>query len=109
MSLINLKKSKSLAKPKLRTVEDFIDDALLYAQGKVNKQQTSAAKNELKNALTDCVVPIKKRAKPEGMRHATFTLTPQCIEKLAKTAQKTGKAKSALIREWIEKNSEKLD
>jgi len=34
MSLLNLKKSKPLAKPNLRTVEDFIDDALLYAQGK---------------------------------------------------------------------------
>ena len=28
MSLLNLKKSKPLAKPNLRTVEDFIDDAL---------------------------------------------------------------------------------
>ena len=109
MSLINLKKSKSLAKPKLRSVEDFIDDALLYAQGKVNKQQTSTTKNELQNLRTDQVVPIRKRAKPEGMRHATFTLTPQCIEKLASIAQKTGKAKSALIREWIEKNSKNID
>jgi predicted DNA-binding protein len=50
-------------------------------------------------------VPIRKPAKSEGMRHATFTLTPQCIEKLANIAQKTGKAKSALIREWIENNS----
>lgn len=106
MSLINLKKSKSLAKPKLRTVEDFIDDALLYAQGKVNKRQTSAAKNELENAFTDCVVPIRKRAKPECMRHATFTLTPQCIDKLTRISKKTGKARSALIREWIEENSE---
>ena len=44
MSLLNLKKSKPLAKPNLRTVEDFIDDALLYAQGKVDKKQPSAAK-----------------------------------------------------------------
>ena len=54
MSLLNLKKSKPLAKPNLRTVEDFIDDALLYAQG-------------------------------------------------------TGKAKSALIREWIDDHSKKVD
>jgi hypothetical protein len=81
MSLLNLKKSKPLAKPNLRTVEDFIDDALLYAQGKVDKKQPSAAKNDLKDVLTDRVVPIRK------------------------LAQKTGKAKSALIREWIENNS----
>ncbi len=105
MSLLNLKKSKPLAKPNLRSVEDFIDDALLYAQGKVGKKQSSAAKNELKSMRTDCVVPIRKPAKPKGMRHATFTLTPQCIEKLANIAQQTGKAKSALIRERIEKNS----
>ncbi len=105
MSLLNLKKSKPLAKPNLRTVEDFIDDALNYAQGKVDKKQPSAAKNDLKDVRTDRVVPIRKPAKSEGMRHATFTLTPQCIEKLANIAQKTGKAKSALIREWIENNS----
>lgn len=105
MSLINLKKSKSLAEPKIRSVEDFIDEALLYAQGKVNKQPTLPVKDELKNVGTDCVVPIKKTAKPEGMRHATFTLTPQCIEKLTVISRETGKAKSALIREWIEKNS----
>ena len=98
-------KSKPLAKPNRRTVEDFIDDALLYAQGKVDKKQPSAAKNDLKDVRTDRVVPIRKPAKSEGMRHATFTLTPQCIEKLANIAQKTGKAKSALIREWIENNT----
>jgi len=48
MSLLNLKKSKPLAKPNLRTVEDFIDDALLYAQGKVDKKQPSAAKKRFK-------------------------------------------------------------
>ena len=53
MSLLNLKKSKPLAKPNLRSVEDFIDDALLYAQGKVGKKQSSAAKNELKSMRTD--------------------------------------------------------
>ncbi|MBT3134290.1 replication protein RepA [Alteromonas sp. ALT199] len=105
MSLLNLKKSKPLAKPNLRSVEDFIDDALLYAQGEVDKKQTLTAKNESKEICTDSVVPIRKPAKAEGMRHATFTLTPLCIEKLAKISRKTGKAKSALIREWIENNS----
>ena len=105
MSLLNLKKSKPLAKPKLRTVEAFIDDALIYAQGKIDNKDSWAAKNEPKIANADRVVPIKKSTKFEGMRHATFTLTPQCIEKLAKLSETTGKAKSALIREWIESNS----
>ncbi|WP_076011886.1 replication protein RepA [Alteromonas abrolhosensis] len=109
MSLLNLKKSKPLAKPNLRSVEDFIDDALLYAQGNVGNKATPAVKNEIKNVCTDRVVPIRKQAKSEGMRHATFTLTPQCIEKLANIAQKTGKAKSALIREWIDDHSKKVD
>ena len=109
MSLLNLKKSKPLAKPNLRSVEDFIDDALLYAQGKVDMREQKNSKVGVANTQSQCVVPIRKPVKPDGMRHATFTLTPQCIEKLAKIAQVTGKAKSALIREWIEENSKKLD
>ena len=105
MSLLNLKKSKPLAKPNLRSVEDFIDDALLYAQGKVDVRGIKNNITGVSSIQTQCVAPVKKPAKPEGMRHATFTLTPQCIEKLANIAQKTGKAKSALIREWIENNS----
>lgn len=117
MSLLNLKKSKPLAKPNLRTVEDFIDDAIYYAQGKVNARQNVSAVNQRLStetavkscaALTDRVVSInKKSSQPvkEGMRHATFTLTPQCIDKLAEISEKTGKAKSALIREWINAHS----
>ena len=52
MSLLNLKKSKPLAKPNLRTVEDFIDDALLYAQGKVSNKATPAVKNEIKSWMS---------------------------------------------------------
>lgn len=109
MSLLNLKKSKPLAKPNLRSIEDFIDDALLYAQGKVNARNAFTAKEGVNAPEANKVTPIRKSIKPEGMRHATFTLTPACIEKLANIAEKTGKAKSALIREWIEENSAKLD
>lgn len=105
MSLLNLKKSKPLAKPNLRSIEDFIDDALLYAQGKLDKQEEQGRKGCVKTVNNQNVAPIRKPAKTEGMRHATFTLTPQCIEKLADIAHRTGKAKSALIREWIEENS----
>ncbi|MBJ2127774.1 replication protein RepA [Alteromonas sp. IB21] len=117
MSLLNLKKSKPLAKPNLRTVEDFIDDALHYAQGKVNaRDQVSVVDQRLAKeksvkpcaSLPDRVVSINNtvdRPVKEGMRHATFTLTPQCIDKLADISEKTGKAKSALIREWINAHS----
>lgn len=105
MSLLNLKKSKPLAEPNLRSIEDFIDDALLYAEGKIDKRQKLAKNTSVTTVHGNCVVPIKKPAKAEGMRHATFTLTPHCIEKLADLSQRTGKAKSALIREWIIENS----
>ncbi|WP_394221416.1 replication protein RepA [Alteromonas gracilis] len=109
MSLLNLKKSKPLARPNLRSIEDFIDDALLYAQGKVELRGASTAKQAATHVNAKSVVPIRKPVKTEGMRHATFTLTPVCIEKLAEIARKSGKAKSALIREWIEQNSKNLD
>jgi len=105
MSLLNLKKSKPLAKPSLRSVEAFIDDAILYAQGQsksVRKAQTtSSASSKSERAATNKAVPITKTQRAEGMRHATFTLTPECIEKLSVLSAQTGKAKSALIREWI--------
>ena len=115
MSLLNLKKSKPSARPSLRSVESFIDDALLYAQGKSKGAQKEDANNpNIKNqnvnlekthngttSSIDKVVPIKKPQRTQGMRHATFTLTPDCIEKLSVLSAQTGKAKSALIREWI--------
>ncbi|GFD77779.1 replication protein RepA [Tenacibaculum sp. KUL118] len=117
MSLLNLKKSKPLAKPNLRSVEDFIEDALHYAQGKVyargntnnvdqplvNEQGINSCR-EHTHSVVSITDAIKKPVK-EGMRHATFTLTPQCIDKLADISEKTGKAKSALIREWINEHS----
>jgi hypothetical protein len=105
MSLLNLKKSKPLAEPNLRSIEEFIDDALLYAQGKIDKREKLAKKASVKPVYEKSVIPIRKPVKAVGMRHATFTLTPQCIETLADISQRTGKAKSALIREWIVENS----
>jgi hypothetical protein len=119
MSLLNLKKSKPSARPSLRSVEAFIDDALLYAQGKSKGTQKTNANNpnvtsqnvnleKTRHDTTssiDKVVPIKKPQRTQGMRHATFTLTPECIEKLSVLSAQTGKAKSALIREWIQEHA----
>ena len=55
MSLLNLKKSKPLAKPNLRSVEDFIDDALLYAQGKVDVRGRKNNITGVSNIQTQCV------------------------------------------------------
>lgn len=41
-----------------------------------------------------------------GMRHATFTLTPECISQLSLLSQDSGIAKSALIRKWITREFE---
>lgn len=41
-----------------------------------------------------------------GMRHATFTLTPECISQLALLSQDSGIPKSALIRKWITREFE---
>ena len=118
MSLLNLKKSKPSARPSLRSVEAFIDDALLYAQGKSKGSHKTNANNQnvrqekTRHSITssfDKVVPIKKPQRTQGMRHATFTLTPECIEKLSVLSAQTGKAKSALIREWIQDHTALLN
>ncbi|AUC89280.1 MAG: hypothetical protein CL600_08120 [Alteromonas sp.] len=41
-----------------------------------------------------------------GMRHATFTLTPECISQLSLLSQDSGIPKSALIRKWITREFE---
>ncbi|NDW22471.1 hypothetical protein [Alteromonas hispanica] len=41
-----------------------------------------------------------------GMRHATFTLTRECISQLSLLSQDSGIPKSALIRKWITREFE---
>ena len=109
MSLLNLKKSKPLAKPALRSVEAFIDDALLYAQGQQDRRTVSVEPVTHTGCDTQSrVVPLRKPQKSQTMRHATFTLTPDCIEKLAILSEKSETSRSALIRKWIQENYKNL-
>ena len=105
MSLLNLKKSKPLAKPALRSVDAFIDDAILYAQGKHDSISTvpNNANSQI-SELDNRVVPLRKPKQAKGMRHATFTLTPECIDKLTVLSDETGSSRSALIRQWIQES-----
>ncbi|WP_334030138.1 replication protein RepA [Alteromonas sp. P256] len=110
MSLLSLKKSKPSAKATLHTVDSFIDDAISYAAGKGLHQETpletqaNPHQRPKGTQLKPCLKAVKCDAiqkKPKGMRHATFTLTPECITQLSLLSQDSGVAKSALIREWI--------
>ncbi|WDT85214.1 ribbon-helix-helix protein, CopG family [Alteromonas sp. 009811495] len=105
MSLLNLKKSKPLVKPALRSVDAFIDDAILYAQGKHDSISTvpNNANSQI-SELDNRVVPLRKPKQAKGMRHATFTLTPECIDKLTVLSDETGSSRSALIRQWIQES-----
>lgn len=106
MSLLSLRKSQPLAKPTLRSVDDFIEDALHYAQGVDKKPVRDSHEDRASKAIEDRVVHLHKVQKSRAMRHATFTLTPECILKLTQLSKQKGKAKSALIREWIQQNAQ---
>ncbi|WP_420933676.1 replication protein RepA [Alteromonas sp. A081] len=109
MSLLSLKKSKPSVKATLHSVDSFIDDAISYAAGKgFHQHETSLAElsetNQKERRIKPCLKTVKCTAiqKPQkGMRHATFTLTPECITQLSLLSQDSGVAKSAIIREWI--------
>ena len=111
MSLLSLKKSKPSAKSTLHSVDSFIDDAISYAAGKgFHRQETTlktlADTHRHQNDTREktCLKAVKCTASEKhhkGMRHATFTLTPECITQLALLSQDSGVAKSAIIREWI--------
>lgn len=106
MSLLSLRKSQPLVKPTLRSVDDFIEDALHYAQG-IGSKPVKANYEEIANKASDNrVVHLHNVQKSSAMRHATFTLTPECIAKLTQLSKQQGKAKSALIREWIQQNAQ---
>lgn len=113
MSLLNLKKSKPSAKPALRSVEAFIDDAILYAQGQIERPQHGADKiakpcDTTPTRVVALCKPVRQPKKAQNMRHATFTLTPDCIDKLSALSEAQGTSRSALIREWIQRDYKKL-
>ena len=111
MSLLSLKKSKPTAKATLHSVDSFIDDAISYAAGERPYQQettlatpTDTHRYKSGNRKKPCLKSVKcstSKQQQKGMRHATFTLTPECITQLSLLSQDSDMAKSAIIRKWI--------
>ncbi len=87
MSLSNLKKSTPLAKPRTVSVEDFIDQALHYANGG----------SPVANAIT-----LLEKPCAEPKRRATFTLSETNRQKLTQLSHSSGISRSGLIRSWID-------
>lgn len=105
MSLSDLKKSKkNNGNKKDFTVDEFINDAENYANGKPqivgNKQQNSVAVAE---AVT---LAKKQKAKKKLFRHATFTFNEQTFIELNELAKSTKLAKSHILRILIAQLSE---
>jgi hypothetical protein len=85
MSLSDLKKKQTTKpKPKL-SVEEFIDDAKAYAKGKSVIEAHAASSSHHRN-----------------FKNATFTLSPENINQLTELSEKTGIAKSRIIRLLID-------
>ena len=91
MSLCSLKKSRPTVKALAHvSVDDFIDDAIAYANGLV---AVSATSNVTPIRAPKDSIPVKK-----PMTRRTFTLSEQCIDNLDALSERTGITKSRLIR-----------
>ena len=99
MSLADLKKQQTKVKVKKLSVEDFIDDAKAYALGKSIIGQKSVKKK----------VDRVKANRTSRAKHATFSLSEDCIAQLTELAQQTGINKSKLIRILIDKANNQDD
>lgn len=98
MSLCSLKKSRPTAKPALVSVEQFIEDALLYSKG----AQAPLAQCWPLQSQNSSIGDEGKDGRP--MRRATFTLTESAIAELSELAEQSGISRSHLLRLWIHKH-----
>ena len=89
MSFSSLKKSTHTDRPKLVTIDQFIDDAVAYANGKNGKPVNH---QKLKVVANSAV------ATPSKMKRATFTLSDAVIDGLTELAESTGIPRSRIIR-----------
>lgn len=87
MSLSDLKKKKTTERKRELSVEEFIEDAKAYAQGR--------------SAITTESPKVSARK----FKNATFTLSPENIQQLSELSQQSGIAKSKIIRLLIEYQS----
>ena len=92
MSFSSLKKSTHSVRPKLVTVDQFIDDAVLYANG----AQTARAPLQ--------VVQPSAKQPPALMKRATFTLNEATLNTLSELAAETGISKSRILRILVQEH-----
>lgn len=88
MSLSDLKKKKATSRKREVSVEEFIDEAKAYAQGK-----------------SDTNVKVSKTSHRK-FKNATFTLSPDNIRQLSQLSSQSGIAKSKIIRLMIERQAD---
>jgi hypothetical protein len=89
MSLANLQKRAPSPRPQAITVDEFIDQAELYAQG--HKVIYHLPVNKLPPMCGE----------EKSLKRATFTLGENAISQLSQLSDQTGIAKSRLIRIWL--------
>ena len=98
MSFSSLKKSTLSDKPRLVSVDQFIDDAVAYANGANVKQQNSKILQFINHGQDN-----------EKMRRSTFTLNTVTIDALAEISERTGIAKSRIVRILVQNHLRNLD
>lgn len=88
MALANLKKLSQRVSSNSVTMDEFIDGASRYALGQADVVPIHGTKDLV--VEDDTVI-----------KRATFTLSDSAIKKLNELSEKTGIAKSRLIRIWL--------
>jgi hypothetical protein len=95
MSLLSLKCNTPSVKRKPVSVDTFIDEVELYANGQsrvVDIKQAAASLRDRKEITGDCT----------KFTRCTFTLSEDAKESLTKLSESTGIARSRLIRIWLD-------
>lgn len=96
MSLTDLKRKKKKIHQANISVEDFIEDANNYAQGKPSMVEGQ-----------DIITKGLDKKTTKIFRHATFTLTEKSIDQLSQLSKDTNIAKSRLLRIFIQEFADK--
>ncbi|WP_394130979.1 replication protein RepA [Shewanella maritima] len=101
MNLTDLKRKKPKQRRKAVNIDDFIEDANNYAQGKSTLTDTGRPSTDPLSKPQKSAKGLDKKS-AKVYRHATFTLTETCITQLNELSTDTGLPKSKLIRILID-------
>lgn len=109
MGFANLKKTSPSVNRKSFTVDEFIEDAIHYSEGRPRvvglHLNTHARRNEQVEEMRDGTdasieAPFKR---------STFTLSQAAIEQLSALSEATGVARSRLMRIWLDEQDKSQD